>query len=273
MPAESRIRTDHSRTPGATPTTPMPLSSAPTVPATWVPWPLGSPQLLGLSVEHEIPPAMLRSSWALVVRPPIPVSTIATSASTCGSAPLMSATRLSLPLTRRTPVGMDWPAMEMISSGTMASTVRVEAERGELSGGELGREAVDRIPEGPVGGDPHPAGPQLDAVHALAVLEQDDVPPVRRERRHGGRVLGGCQRLCARRAMGSGGRLRGRGGRGEREQERECEGRRASHEASGVHWRRSRRTLAPPPSSHRVPPRGRAEYGPIVRPVPVRPSP
>src|SRR3954466_16309980 len=42
-PAGSRIRTAHNRTPGATPTTPMPLSNAPTIPPTWVPWPLGSP--------------------------------------------------------------------------------------------------------------------------------------------------------------------------------------------------------------------------------------
>src|SRR5688500_12980382 len=38
-PVSSRILTAHRRTPGATPTTPLPLSIAPTVPATWVPWP------------------------------------------------------------------------------------------------------------------------------------------------------------------------------------------------------------------------------------------
>jgi hypothetical protein len=39
-----RIRTAHSRTPGATPTTPHVLSLAPTVPATCVPWPFSSYQ-------------------------------------------------------------------------------------------------------------------------------------------------------------------------------------------------------------------------------------
>ena len=37
-PEESSTLTAQSRAPGATPTTPMPLSSAPMVPATWVPW-------------------------------------------------------------------------------------------------------------------------------------------------------------------------------------------------------------------------------------------
>ncbi len=36
-PAESKTRTDQRRAPGATPTTPTPLSRAPMVPATWVP--------------------------------------------------------------------------------------------------------------------------------------------------------------------------------------------------------------------------------------------
>src|SRR5689334_1821964 len=44
LPAVSRILTDQIRTPGATPTTPLPLSIAPTVPATCVPWPLPSCQ-------------------------------------------------------------------------------------------------------------------------------------------------------------------------------------------------------------------------------------
>ena len=51
-PAELRIRTAHRRTPGATPTTPVPLSIAPTVPATCVPWPFPSPQAAGLLVEQ-----------------------------------------------------------------------------------------------------------------------------------------------------------------------------------------------------------------------------
>src|SRR3954447_18588528 len=49
-PAELRMRTAHRRTPGATPTTPEPLSIAPTVPDTCVPWPFGSPHACGLSV-------------------------------------------------------------------------------------------------------------------------------------------------------------------------------------------------------------------------------
>ncbi len=52
LPAELRIRTAHRRTPGATPTTPIPLSSAPTVPATWVPWPFPSRHALGFVVEQ-----------------------------------------------------------------------------------------------------------------------------------------------------------------------------------------------------------------------------
>ena len=43
-PLEFRIRTAQRRTPGATPTTPHVLSFAPTVPATWVPWPFSSYQ-------------------------------------------------------------------------------------------------------------------------------------------------------------------------------------------------------------------------------------
>ena len=46
-PDALRIRTDQSRTPGATPTTPMSLSIAPTVPATWVPCQWLSPQAVG----------------------------------------------------------------------------------------------------------------------------------------------------------------------------------------------------------------------------------
>src|SRR5438552_7989495 len=51
-PLLSRIRTAHKRTPGATPTTPVPLSIAPTVPATCVPCPLPSPQALWLDVAQ-----------------------------------------------------------------------------------------------------------------------------------------------------------------------------------------------------------------------------
>src|SRR5262245_6593640 len=42
-PLEFRMRTAHRRTPGATPTTPIVLSRAPTVPATWVPCPFPPP--------------------------------------------------------------------------------------------------------------------------------------------------------------------------------------------------------------------------------------
>ena len=39
VPSSPSTFTDHTRAPGATPTTPYPLSSAAAIPATWVPWP------------------------------------------------------------------------------------------------------------------------------------------------------------------------------------------------------------------------------------------
>src|SRR5262249_29392407 len=63
--------------PRATPTTPLPLSIAPTVPATCVPWPFPSHQAARFEVEQLTPPTTFRSA-----RRAIPVSTIATSAST-----------------------------------------------------------------------------------------------------------------------------------------------------------------------------------------------
>src|SRR6266536_3289557 len=50
-----RTRTAYSRTPGAIPTTPLPSSRAPMVPATCVPWPLPSSKLR--PVEQLWPPA------------------------------------------------------------------------------------------------------------------------------------------------------------------------------------------------------------------------
>ena len=60
---------------------------------------------------------MLRSGCG-----PIPVSTIATSASTRSSVPLMFATGEYLPPIRETPFGMVCPVRWMISSGTIAAT-------------------------------------------------------------------------------------------------------------------------------------------------------
>ena len=117
-PAELRIRTDQSRTPGATPTTPMELSRAPTVPATCVPWPFASPHAARLVLEQLYPPATLRSGWALS----IPVSTIATSALTRSSEPSMPAMGLSGANTRRTPRGRVWAVSETTPSGTTAAT-------------------------------------------------------------------------------------------------------------------------------------------------------
>ena len=55
-PAGFRTRTGQIRAPGVTPTTPMVLSSAPMVPATWVPWPFPSSALL--PVEQFLAPAV-----------------------------------------------------------------------------------------------------------------------------------------------------------------------------------------------------------------------
>src|SRR4051794_9534131 len=52
-------RTAQRRAPGATPTTPTPLSLAAIVPATCVPWPLPSAQ--EVPVEQFLPPTTLRS--------------------------------------------------------------------------------------------------------------------------------------------------------------------------------------------------------------------
>ena len=76
-PCEVSTRTAHSRAPGATPTTPLPLSRAPTVPATWVPWPLRS--LYDKPPATQLtPPTTLRSRCLVSM----PVSMIATSTST-----------------------------------------------------------------------------------------------------------------------------------------------------------------------------------------------
>src|SRR6266545_1898738 len=76
-PALFSTRTEYSGAPGATPTTPTPLSLAATVPATCVPWPLPSlngpelPQLIGnipswqkksQSANCEKPSALIRRS-------------------------------------------------------------------------------------------------------------------------------------------------------------------------------------------------------------------
>src|SRR6266550_178635 len=51
-PLSLRILTAHSRTPGATPTTPVALSIAPIVPATCVPWPFPSRHAVGSEDEQ-----------------------------------------------------------------------------------------------------------------------------------------------------------------------------------------------------------------------------
>ncbi len=118
-PLEFRIRTAHRRTPGATPTTPRPLSIAPTMPATCVPWPFPSPHALGLDEEQFTPPTTLRSGFVFSM----PVSTIATSASTRSSTPSIFAIGLLVPNTRRTPRGVDWAWSRMTASGTSATTL------------------------------------------------------------------------------------------------------------------------------------------------------
>src|SRR5918994_143600 len=56
-----RTFTDHRRAPGAVPTTPAVSSLAAADPATWVPWPLPSPQAR-LSLPTQLrPPTTLRS--------------------------------------------------------------------------------------------------------------------------------------------------------------------------------------------------------------------
>ena len=117
-PLEFRMRTAHRRTPGATPTTPWLLSIAPTMPATCVPWPLPSSQAFGLEVEQFTPPTTLRSGLSLS----IPVSTIATSASTRSSTPSIFAIWLFVANTRRTPRGVDWASSRITPSGTSATT-------------------------------------------------------------------------------------------------------------------------------------------------------
>ncbi len=119
LPPEFRIRTAHSRTPGATPTTPAPLSMAPTMPATCVPCPLPSSQADRFVLVQFTPPTTLRSPWSLS----IPVSTIATSASTRWSMPSIREIGFCVAKTRRTPRGVDCAVIEMTSSGTTASTV------------------------------------------------------------------------------------------------------------------------------------------------------
>ena len=117
-PPEFRMRTAHRRTPGATPTTPMPLSSAPTMPATCVPCPLPSSHAARLEVEQFTPPTTLRSGWSLS----IPVSTMATSASTRWSMPSMREIGFRGANTRLTPRGVVWASSEITPSGTTAST-------------------------------------------------------------------------------------------------------------------------------------------------------
>ena len=130
-PLEFRIRTAHRRTPGATPTTPMPLSRAPTMPATCVPCPLPSSHAARFEVEQFTPPTTLRSGWSLS----IPVSTMATSASTRWSMPSMREIGFCGANTRRTPRGVVCASSEITPSGDERLDVRVGAQRGDLAGG------------------------------------------------------------------------------------------------------------------------------------------
>ena len=118
----------------------MPLSIAPTVPATWVPWPSTSRQAVRSLVEQLYPPTTFRSATRA-----IPVSTIATSASTRSSIPLIFAIGLTRSLIRMTPVGIAW-VISIFSSLTIIATDGSWLERGDLAALEVGRVAADRVP-------------------------------------------------------------------------------------------------------------------------------
>ena len=169
-PPESRMRTAHRRTPGATPTTPMPLSSAPTIPATCVPWPLPSSHAARLEVEQLTPPTTLRSGWSLSM----PVSTMATSASTRWSMPSMREIGLRGANTRRTPRGVVWASSEITPSGTTASTFGSARRAGDLGRVQLRGVPVDDVAERVVDGDAQPARARPRGVDARAVLQEDD---------------------------------------------------------------------------------------------------
>ena len=120
VPCSGNTRSAHSRAPGATPTTPMPLSLAAAMPATCVPCPLTSSQSPRSEVTQLYPPATFRSGWLRWM----PVSMIAMSASTRVSVPSMSAIDDSSASTRPTPGGRIWSVSSKARSG------RTEATRG-----------------------------------------------------------------------------------------------------------------------------------------------
>ena len=117
-PSALRIRTAQMRAPGATPTTPVVLSSAATVPATCVPWPFSSRHSVRSLVEQFTPPTTFRSGCRAT-----PVSTMATSEFTRSSTLSMFAVAERRAPTRETPVGVVWAVMPMTSSGTTATTL------------------------------------------------------------------------------------------------------------------------------------------------------
>src|SRR3989344_9571962 len=114
-PALFRTRTAQSFAPGATPTTPTPLSNAAIVPATCVPCPL--PSLKLEPVEQFLPPTILvrRSGWLNC----IPVS--------------MTATLTPVPLLLKPSA-----SMRLMPVGSDCSEVLTASAEGELVGGSEG---------------------------------------------------------------------------------------------------------------------------------------
>ena len=115
VPAPSSTFTDHSRLPGATPTTPTWSSSAPMIPATWVPCCASSSPpatQIGPTVQST-PPATFRSGCCRSMPP----SSTATSTSTrTSSTPSMSIERFPAAKDRDTPVGTDWASIDTLTS-------------------------------------------------------------------------------------------------------------------------------------------------------------
>ena len=94
-----RTRTDQSFASGATPRTPMPLSIAAIVPATWVPCPLKSSGLEPL--EQLTPPMMFEARSGLFRSMPVSITATFTP---------VPFTVLDTAWMRETPVGVVWEA-------------------------------------------------------------------------------------------------------------------------------------------------------------------
>ena len=124
-PALFSTRTGQIRAPGATPTTPMVLSSAPMVPATWVPCPLPSSALVPVEQFFAAAVWTLRSGWSRST----PVSMTATSTFTRVSILLIAAVWLSSASTRLIPVGSVCASMLTGRSGLTETTRGSTARR------------------------------------------------------------------------------------------------------------------------------------------------